>query len=81
MSEVAEIVVAAGGGDAAVHVAVDDDIDVDEVDFGTLQKKQKDIRLQLKKNPELNSKNLFFSGMILSKSCIEKIHFVCAPFG
>ena len=61
MSEVPEILVVAGGGEAGVAAGAgllvgDDDVDVDEVDYGTLQKKQKDIRLQLKKNPELNSK-------------------------
>ena len=63
MSEVPEIVVVAGGGEGAAAAGVvvgDDDVDVDEVDYGTLQKKQKDIRLQLKKNPELNSKNESF---------------------
>ena len=62
MSEVPEIVVVAGGGEgaaAAAGVLVGDD----EVDYGTLQKKQKDIRLQLKKNPELNSKNESFKDL------------------
>ena len=66
MSEVPEIVVVAGGGEGAAVAGVlvgDDDVDVDEVDYGTLQKKQKDIRLQLKKNPELNSKNESFEDL------------------
>ena len=67
MSEVPEIVVVAGGGEGAAAAAGvlvgDDNVDVDEVDYGTLQKKQKDIRLQLKKNPELNSKNESFEDL------------------
>ena len=38
----------------------DNELDNSEVDFGTLQKKQRDIRIQLKKNPELNSKYVFY---------------------
>ena len=41
--------------------------DVSEVDFGTLQKKQKDIRMQIKKNPELNSK---LAKLTLNKRCL-----------
>ena len=39
-------------------VFADVDVDQSEVDFGgTLPRKQKDIRTQIKKNPELNSKS------------------------
>ena len=31
------------------------DADISEVEFGTLPRKQKEIRMQIKKNPELNS--------------------------
>jgi hypothetical protein len=55
MSEIPEIMVQS---DIVCDVANVDD--VDEVDFGTLQKKQKDIRVQIKKNPELNSEIIIF---------------------
>ena len=55
MAEVPEIMVQS-------DIVCDVDVaDVDEVDFGTLQKKQKDIRMQIKKNPELNSEKRFDS--------------------
>jgi hypothetical protein len=36
------------------------------MEFGTLQKKQREIRMQLKKNPELNSKG---GGPLRGRSC------------
>ena len=54
------------------------ELDDSEVDFGgsTLQKKQRDIRIQLKKNPELNSKTL---SNFLSNFYVEQ-YFSCIVF-